>query len=154
MSPHKQTSVDTWYSVLLKMNMISQQEPSLILWQVRKELRLRLATSCHVLHGCLGTWDHSSNAWRLKLRKKKVRSTTNSICCSANSASIISLAIHLRRLSVGMQHIGLPQCHSYSMNVVVRIGKQRLSMESVKDQISRFLLLHKTKRKLMVLSTM
>ena len=63
-----------------------------------------------------GRWKINSTHWHLR---------------SANSASITSLAIR-RRLSAGC-NVWLLQCPSYSMNVVVHIGKQRLKLSKPCD---------------------
>ena len=85
-------------------------------------------------------------------KKKSVRSTkdqcTHWYLRSANSASITSLAIQWS--SVRACNGWLPQCPSYSMNVVMHIGKQRLSKPRNCHQI---ITSSRTKRRPAVLST-
>ena len=102
-------------------------------WQSRKELHLQLAAGCAVYHG-LPPWfsmHFKSIATFLakpSANEKKIRSVDERWHLrSANSASITSPS-HWPRGDVWVRacNVWLPQGPSYSMNVVVHSGKQRL----------------------------
>ena len=67
-----------------------------------------LAVECGVHHGCQGTWKHYSYVIKAKKLAQKGsvdERSTHWHLRSANSALITSLAIHSRRLGVGMQYL-------------------------------------------------
>ena len=103
-------------------------------WQSQKELHLQLAVSCGVYHG-LPPWfsmHFKSIATFLLLAKsaneKNLFGRRRWHLRSANSASTTSPSHWPSSGDVWVRacNVWLPQGPSYSMNVVVRIGKQRL----------------------------
>ena len=97
-------------------------------WQSRKELHLQLAVSCGVNHG-FNALQINSYVFRKECKWKKICSVDERWHLrSANSASITSPSHWPSSGDVWVRacNVWLPQGPSYSMNVVVRIGKQRL----------------------------
>ena len=101
-------------------------------WQSRKELHLQLAASCGVYHG-LQPWfsmhfkSIATSLAKSANGKKSVRSTKGGICgVRTQRRSHHHHTGHPVAVWVPAWNVWLPQGPSYSMNVVVRIGKQRL----------------------------